>query len=282
RLLILSQVVLSLQLPFAVIPLIHFTSDRARMGSFANKTWVKVLAWSAAAVIVSLNVRLVITTVSAWLAGAGGLVSGLVIAVCAAVFLLLVWVTFEPLLRRPGRDRREGLARIFAWLPVEPLRQWLTGPRRAPVEAQPPLPPAPAPQYRRILVPLDHTPLDHRAVAHAVALAKMHGARIYLLHVEEDVTSQVYGAAAATAEVEAGQRYLDGIVAGLRAEGIDVEAAVSYSAQPKTEIVRFARAVNPDLVIMGAHGHRRLKDLIFGNTIDPVRHELEVPVLIVR
>src|SRR5213080_4867419 len=59
KLIILSQVILSMQLPFAVIPLIHFTSDRRRMGSFANKMWVQILAWITAAIIVGLNLQLV-------------------------------------------------------------------------------------------------------------------------------------------------------------------------------------------------------------------------------
>src|SRR5262249_43800372 len=66
RLLILSQVILSMQLPFAVIPLVHFTGDPRRMGVFANRVWVKVLAWLTAAVIVGLNVRLVILSVADW------------------------------------------------------------------------------------------------------------------------------------------------------------------------------------------------------------------------
>src|SRR5260370_930992 len=57
-LLILSQVILSMQLPFAVIPLIHFTSDRGRMGSFANKKWIAAVAWGMAALIVGFNMRL--------------------------------------------------------------------------------------------------------------------------------------------------------------------------------------------------------------------------------
>jgi len=61
-----------------------------------------------------------------------------------------------------------------------------------------------------------------------------------------------------------------------------VETAVSHSTSPKREIVRYAREIRPDLVIMGAHGHGGLKDLIFGNTINPVRHALELPMLIVR
>ena len=58
RLLVLSQVVLSVQLPFAVIPLVMFTSDRKRMGEFTSPRWVQVLAWITAAIIIVLNVRL--------------------------------------------------------------------------------------------------------------------------------------------------------------------------------------------------------------------------------
>jgi manganese transport protein len=60
KLLIFSQVILSLQLPFAVIPLILFTSDRKKMGQFANPLWIKILAWSVAAVIIVLNVKLLL------------------------------------------------------------------------------------------------------------------------------------------------------------------------------------------------------------------------------
>ena len=67
KLLILSQVILSMQLPFAVIPLIHFTNNKERMGAFANRAWVQVLAWLTAALIVVLNVWLVMLSVRDWL-----------------------------------------------------------------------------------------------------------------------------------------------------------------------------------------------------------------------
>ncbi len=139
-----------------------------------------------------------------------------------------------------------------------------------------------SPFYRRILVPLDHSDLDRQAVGHALAMARLHRATLYLLHVEEGVTSQVYGALSSTAEVEAGQKYLDEIVRSLQAESIEVVTKVAHSSNPKEEIIRYAREVQPDLLVMGAHGHKRLKDLIFGNTIDPVRHALPVPILVVR
>jgi len=61
-LLILSQVVLSLQLPFAVIPLVIFTSDRVKMGAFVSPPWLKSLAWVVAGIIVVLNAWLLVQT----------------------------------------------------------------------------------------------------------------------------------------------------------------------------------------------------------------------------
>ncbi|HXH62531.1 MAG TPA: Nramp family divalent metal transporter [Gemmatimonadales bacterium] len=68
KLLILSQVILSLQLSFAVVPLVRFTSERAKMGAFVNPPWLTVLAYATAAVIALLNGWLLIQTVAGWLA----------------------------------------------------------------------------------------------------------------------------------------------------------------------------------------------------------------------
>src|SRR6185369_11506750 len=67
RLLILSQVILSLQLSFAVFPLVMFTSDRAKMGEFSNAVWLKALAWTVALIIATLNVWLLFQTIRGWL-----------------------------------------------------------------------------------------------------------------------------------------------------------------------------------------------------------------------
>jgi manganese transport protein len=68
KLLILSQVILSVQLSFAVVPLVQFTGDRAKMGEFANPGWLKALAWSAAVLIALLNVWLIVQSITEWLA----------------------------------------------------------------------------------------------------------------------------------------------------------------------------------------------------------------------
>ncbi|HTX37874.1 MAG TPA: divalent metal cation transporter, partial [Bryobacteraceae bacterium] len=264
QLIILSQVILSMQLPFAIIPLVHFTNDSRRMGPFANPAWVKVLAWTTAAVIVWLNAWLAGPIISGWLEAAGRwrvLVWLVTVPAALLILLLLLWVTLEPFLLRG----LQGFGRTPVILP-----------ETAGAEAV--IPPA----YHRILVTLDHTVLDRLAVSHAAAMARLYGAKLFLLHVEEDVTSQIYGQAASTAEVEAGEQYIGQIARGLREQGITVETAISHSSSPGKEIVRYAHSVKPDLVIMGAHGHGGIKDLIFGTTINPVRHNLDVPMLIVR
>ncbi|MGD0500557.1 MAG: Nramp family divalent metal transporter [Bryobacteraceae bacterium] len=262
-LLILSQVVLSMQLPFAVIPLIHFTNDRSRMGKFASPGWVRVTAWLAAVVILGLNFWLIWMAMGDWLAVKSGwqrLALVATIPIAAGLLGLLGWITVEPVVTR---RRLMGRASI-------------TLPETVGAESEA------APIYQRILVPLDHTNLDRLAVSHASAMAKLYGAEIFLLHVEEGVTSQIYGKDSSTAEVEAGEEYLNRIAQSLRDHGITVETAISHSAYPRKEIVRYAREIRPDLVIMGAHGHGSFKDLIFGTTINPVRHKLDAPMLIVR
>jgi manganese transport protein len=263
HLLLLSQVILCMQLPFAIIPLIHFTSDRRRMGDFANKAWVVVLSWITAAVVLVLNVCLLVQGIATWLSGAGQFrpyLIGLLIPVGLILIGLISWVAFEPLLARRGV--RFGRAPVTLPATSAALTE--------------------APVYRRILVPLDHTELDRQAIAHAASLARIHHAKLFLLHVEEGVTSQVYGSLSSTAEVQEGEKYLDHIVESLRNEGIDVEPMVAHSSNPNREIIRCAREIQPDLLVMGAHGHGGLKDLIFGTTINSVRHKLRIPLLVVR
>ena len=263
QLLILSQVILNMQLPFAVIPLIQFTNSRDRMGTFANRAWVKALAWSAAVIILSLDIWLVSLTIRDWLSNAGprrGWLELLLAVVLVALSFLLGWIVFQPFIAR--RFPRFG---------------------RAPIE----LPQAvaldlPSPVYEKILVPLDHTSRDREAIAHAAAMAKQHHAKLYLLHVEEGVTSQLYGSLSSTAEVEAGTDYLQKIADELEKQQVSAEMVVRHSRNPKDAIVRYAQELKPDLVVMGAHGHKGLKDIIFGTTINAVRHKLKVPLLVVR
>ena len=106
ELLVLSQVVLSLQLGFAIIPLIHFNSDKRKMKEYTIKTWVKILAWLSALIIVGLNVKLVLQEVTSWTTNTSGnlwWIYLLVIPVIIVVSTLLIYVFFMPLFKKQDR-----------------------------------------------------------------------------------------------------------------------------------------------------------------------------------
>ena len=261
KLIILSQIILSLQLPFAVIPLIHFTSDRKRMDVFANGLGVQVASWLCAAVILALNIWLVWSLTKDWVAASGpyraAVLAGAVV-VGSGCAILLFLVTCWP------------------WLRKYPMR----ADRVAVAIAAPPARLAPR-SYRSILVALDHSESDQDAVGNALALAKLHGSKVVLLHVEEGVTSQLFGSMSSTAEIAEGQDYLARIVASLEEQNVGVDVVVAHGTRPAKEIARVVRDLHPDLLIMASHGHRGVKDLIFGTTINNVRHNVKVPLLIV-
>jgi manganese transport protein len=262
RLILLSQVILSLQLPFAIIPLVHFTSDRNRMGAFASAPGIRFASWTTAAVVIGLNAKLTWDTLGGWFASAAPArhwLEAASVLLLSSLGLLLAWISLEPWL--PSALRRGEPSQVLPAHVTEHLEPH---------------------HYSRILVPLDHSPHDRFALSHAAALAKVYGASLHLLHVEEDVASQLYGPLASTAEIHAGADYLSGIASNLASSGLHVETAVRYSRHPQREIVDFARLVQPDLIVMSAHGHKGLKDIIFGTTINALRHSLNVPILIVR
>ncbi len=250
-LLLLSQVIISMQLPFAVIPLIRLTGDSSRMGEFANRGWVKALSWVTAAIILGLNFWLIGSAIGEWISAAWWH-AAIVAPLIAGMIALLGWIMFSKTRAVREPERRSTVAADL-----------------------------PAPRYRTILVPLDHSDRDRIAIAHAAAMARVHGATLHLIHVEEGVTSQLYGALSSTAEIHAGEEYFESIVRALEADGIRAELTIAHGRSPKDEIVRLAREIQPDLIVMGAHGHRGLKDWIFGNTINAVRHEVSAPVLAV-
>ena len=253
-------------MPFAVIPLIHFTNDKQRMGALANRA-----VGSRAGLAYRGTDRgaecLAGDALGSRLGRRRGRLArmrlelGLVpILTGLAAVAILGDLSSDPAALDSG-----NLARAIQFELPEAVAENL-----------------PSPTYSKILVPLDHTSRDRDAIAHAAAMAKQQDAKLYLLHVEEGVTSQLYGPLASTAEVEAGGEYLQQIVRDLESQQIPVEMVVRHARTPTKEIVRYAEELKPDLVVMGAHGHKGLKDIVFGTTINAVRHKLKMPLLIVR
>jgi nucleotide-binding universal stress UspA family protein len=137
--------------------------------------------------------------------------------------------------------------------------------------------------YNKILVALENSRADDTLVPHAAALARQVGAELLLLHVADGFAARNFEqlTLAESEEMKADRAYLETRAAGLRAAGLHVATMLALG-NPPGEIVKAAVAAGCDLIALGAHGHKLIGDIIHGSTIDRVRHNTTVPVLIVR
>ena len=255
-LLILSQVILSLQLGFAIIPLIHFTSDKKTMGSFAIKPFTIVLASLITAVIVYLNIRMVVEQASGLFSSSGSFLWKALIVVAALLYLLLLVVAIVyPLLTK----KQSATLRIH--------------PQAAPLALQE------VPEYNQIAVALDFSENDHKLILHALGQGNKK-TRFILIHVVESAVTRIIGKEADDLETRKDQEHLDEYVRQLNEKGISAIGLLGFNDRAK-EIARLVKANKGDMLVIGAHGHSGLKDLIYGQTVDAVRHELNIPVLVV-
>ena len=259
-LIILSQVVLSLQLGFAVIPLIHFTSNRKRMGSFAISLKVKVLAWASAILILGLNAKLIFDQIIDWLKqfpNAHFTIYFLVIPIVVAIGLLLVYVFLRPILYKhydAPASVPHGLATdITEFIPIV---------------------------YKHIGIPIDFSNNDGYTIKHAI----MQGGRdaeYTLIHVVETAGARYYGTEVMDHETQSDADNLDIYVIALEKMGYRANAQIGFGFAASS-IAKIVQDENIDFIVMGSHGHKVLKDLLFGTTVNSVRHLVDVPVLVVK
>lgn len=264
-LLVLSQVVLSAQLPFAIVPLVHFASDRRTMGEFAIGRTTRVLAWLVTVVVVGLNVWLLAETLGGQAAGEGTVGFKVVaIPVLVVLIALLVYVWFRPWISRWWR-RRQVLASVG-------IHQ--AGP------SGPGLFDFPLAPYRRVAVALDFSGRDAAVLRETVRFLGTHRPEVALMHVVESAPAGFHGADSGDAESQQDAAQLQAWAAELRALGFTATTHLG-AGRPVPELVRLIGEANADLVILGAHGHGFFKDLLLGSTADRLRHRVAAHVLVV-
>ena len=264
-LLVLSQVILSMQLGFAVIPLIHFVSDKKKMGEFVIKPWVKICAWITAGIIVSLNVKLVVETIMDWSSTSVHVlpIYFIVIPLVSAAGVLLLYITFAPFFRK--------IISIGAKLPHATSNELLLPENIAfPVESR----------YKKIAVTVDFSSSDSRAVKEALEQGGRN-AEYILLHVVETAGALLMREDIDDHETTADEASLKIYMEQLKKLGLNIGVKLGYG-NPKIAIPDLVRESNANLLVMGAHGHKTLQDIAFGTTLEAVRHSLKIPVMIVR
>jgi manganese transport protein len=258
RLLILSQVVLSLQLGFAIIPLIHAVSDKKSMQNFAIKPLVKFAAWLITAVLICLNISMVFQQASDFIAGSQNFWLNALIIIAGIFFLLLIlFVIVFPMVKK-----ERAKANLQMHKPVMALENLVM------------------PEFNRIAIALDFSSHDDKIIAYALSQGNAQ-TKYVLLHVVESATAKVLGQSSDDYETRKDQQQLDDYVAQLKAKGHQIEGMLGFRNRVP-ELVRLVKENDAQLLVIGSHGHRGLKDVIYGSTIDAVRHQLSIPVFIVN
>ncbi|MFB6340085.1 Nramp family divalent metal transporter [Saccharicrinis sp. FJH62] len=258
-LLVLSQVVLSLQLGFAVIPLIHFTSDKKQMKGFALKWWVKVLAWLSASVIVYLNIKLVKDEIAGWIKESQNPVWIYVIVIPLAVasLVLLFYIFIHPFFKSvPKRRRQLPHGRALEFAEAEDIN------------------------YRHIGIALDFSGSDMKLIKNAVYQGGK-DATYTFIHVVESAAARYLGKNTMDYETQLDNESLVRYQNSLKENGYKAKLQIGFG-NAAVEISRIIEDKDIDLLIMGAHGHKGIKDLVFGTTVDAVRHRIKIPLFIIN
>lgn len=265
ELLVLSQVVLSLQLPFAVIPLVHLVSDGRWLGQYAIGRRLKVLAWLVAGLITGLNALLAYQEISGWLAAAGS-------------WAWLLWVTVVP--------AAVGLVVFLGFVIIGPLWQRMKGlplPEIASVHGPASMPAlAPPRPPQRIAAAVDFSPADTAVLSYAVALARAsgRGAQVLLFHVVESGGVRILGGEMDDREVRSDTERLELYRTELAEQGVEAVYELGFG-EPAVQLARLAETHGAELMVVGSHGHAGMADLVHGTTVNHLRHLLKIPVLVV-
>lgn len=137
--------------------------------------------------------------------------------------------------------------------------------------------------YTRILVPVENRKTDQTILRHIRQLAKLTHAKLTLVHVADGWAARNFERfeLQESEEMKQDRKYLAELSSELESEGYEVNTILAMG-DPATEIIKLARAEPIDLIAMTTHGHRLVGDLLLGSTADKVRHEVDVPVLLLK
>ncbi|MCG2420264.1 Nramp family divalent metal transporter [Aequorivita sp. F47161] len=260
KLLVLSQVVLSLQLGFAIIPLIHFVSSKKLMGDFRIKWPLRIASWLVTLIIVILNAKLVYDEIVSWLTTVANpiYIWVFVVPVAFGAAVLLVYITFKSTVNAGKFQNRKMVPHILD-AKVDELAQPLS--------------------YKKIAVSVDFSTADEKSISAALQLGGKDAAYT-LIHIVETPGAIIYGEEIDDFETESDEAFLNTYKKKLQEKGFNVSVELGFGS-PKKSIPKIVNATEFDILVLGSHGHTGLKDLILGTTVDSVRHRVKIPVFIV-
>lgn len=137
--------------------------------------------------------------------------------------------------------------------------------------------------YQKVLVALENSKTDEVILQHIEPLVKLLGSDVLLAHVADGWGARQYKSLklSESEEMQKDRLYLQQVVDRLHAAGIRTEAELLLG-EPADELIKLAESKEVDLIAMSTHGHRFLSDMIYGTTVDKIRHKVEIPVLLLK
>lgn len=260
-LLIFSQVILSMQLAFAVIPLIHFVSDKSKMGNFAINKTTKFFAWTIALVISFLNAQLVFDEFNNWMNEGDSIILNIVLITTGILlFVLLLLTFFYPIIGKNKNDvKKEQIHQPLKMFSVDKVSHQA---------------------FNKIVVALDFSMTDEKVLNYVTQLGNK-DSKIILVHVVESPATKYMGEKTDDSESKSDLKCLEEYAEMLKPlyENIYIELGYNNRVEAIAEICNNQEA---DLLIVGSHGHNIFKDIIFGETVNKLRHKVKIPVFIAK
>lgn len=257
KLLILSQVILSLQLGFAIIPLIHFVSNKKTMGEFVISNFQKILSWICAFTIIALNIKLVYAEISELLLKNSNvlLISFTVVPICVFCFFMLIYILIIPFITK---EKKEKITEFHEKIKPLNLNTDIV--------------------FERIAITVDFSLSDNKAINKAIQIGNKKSTYI-LIHILESTNAMVYGENAFDLEREEDFQKLKQYQEQLLNKNISCEIQLGFG-NPKQAIPELILKNNCDVLVMGTHGHKTMKDIILGSTIEKIRHEIKITLVL--
>ena len=137
--------------------------------------------------------------------------------------------------------------------------------------------------YKTILVPVENRETDQTILKHIRPLARLANSKLMLVHVADGWVARKYENfnLRESEEMKQDRAYLANLERELQAEGFEVTSILAMG-EPAEEIIKLARSQPVELIAMSTHGHRFISDLLYGSTADKVRHNVDIPVLLLK
>lgn len=257
--LIFSQVILSMQLAFAIIPLIHFVSDKKQMGDFAIGVKSKIAGWLIAIIVITLNLWQIFTSGFEWIIKNENILIkiGIILSILAYISLLVLTTIYPLILKRAKVSHTSMHPDACHVLNIKTQKT-----------------------FNNIALALDFSIHDKIILEYACSIAKSNST-LYLIHVIESASAITMGEEALDNETQEDNKIMNQYIQYLKDKGYNAIGQVAWGHRVNT-IAKIIKQQQVDLLVVGSHGHRSIKDLFLGETVNSLRHKVNVPILIAQ